>query len=65
MNVMFVNLGFILELSLWSILKFYIWMKLMIKLLIILDLLLIFMRIIFCVRNVVRIFLMKMNRLFI
>lgn len=65
MNVMFVNLGFILELSLLSILKFYIWMKLMRKLLIILDLLLIFMRIIFCVRNVVRIFLMKMNRLFI
>lgn len=65
MNVMFVNLGFILELSLSSILKFYIWMKLMRKLLIILDLLLIFMRIIFCVRNVVRIFLMKMNRLFI
>lgn len=65
MNVMFVNLGFILELSLSSILKFYIWMKLMRKLSIILDLLLIFMRIIFCVRNVVRIFLMKMNRLFI
>lgn len=65
MNVMFVNLGFILELSLLSILKFYIWMKLMRKLSIILDLLLIFMRIIFCVRNVVRIFLMKMNRLFI
>lgn len=65
MNVMFVSLGFILELSLSSILKFYIWMKLMRKLLIILDLLLIFMRIIFCVRNVVRIFLMKMNRLFI
>lgn len=65
MNVMFVNLGFILELSLLSILKFYIWMKLMRKLWIILDLLLIFMRIIFCVRNVVRIFLMKMNRLFI
>lgn len=65
MNVMFVNLGFILELSLLSILKFYIWMKLMRKLSIILDLLLIFMRIIFCVRNVVRIFLMKTNRLFI